>query len=113
MLGRSATTSSRCNVKMTCALTPLRASRASASTCCTARSLCEARRRREVRAMKAFASLNRMNLFALSFRTNNMKTPAGRARKIAVLVDLLARGEVIVPMAAGRQAIASSSIAVT
>jgi uncharacterized protein YdeI (YjbR/CyaY-like superfamily) len=61
------------------------------------------------RAMKAFASLDRMNLFALTFRTNNMKTPAGRARKIAVLVDLLARGEVIVPMAAGRRGIASAA----
>jgi hypothetical protein len=38
-----------------------------------------------------------MNLFALAFRTNNMKTPAGRARKIASLVAMLARGEVIVP----------------
>ena len=38
-----------------------------------------------------------MNLFALAFRTNNMKTPAGRAKKIAALVDMLARGETIVP----------------
>ncbi len=49
------------------------------------------------RALKTFQSLNRMNLFALTFRTNNMKTPAGRARKIASLVAMLARGEVIVP----------------
>lgn len=49
------------------------------------------------RARKAFQTLSRMNLFALAFRTNNMKTPAGRARKIAALVDMLARGEVIVP----------------
>ena len=48
-------------------------------------------------ALKTFGSLNRMNLFALTFRTNNMKTPAGRARKIASLVAMLARGEVIVP----------------
>jgi uncharacterized protein YdeI (YjbR/CyaY-like superfamily) len=38
-----------------------------------------------------------MNLFALAFRTNNMKTPAGRARKIEQLVAMLARGETIVP----------------
>jgi uncharacterized protein YdeI (YjbR/CyaY-like superfamily) len=38
-----------------------------------------------------------MNLFALTFRTNNMKTPAGRAKKIAELVAMLARGETIVP----------------
>jgi uncharacterized protein YdeI (YjbR/CyaY-like superfamily) len=49
------------------------------------------------RARKTFQTLGRMNLFALAFRTNNMKTPAGRARKIASLVDMLARGETIVP----------------
>jgi len=38
-----------------------------------------------------------MNLFSLAFRTNNMKTPEGRARKIATLVAMLARGETIVP----------------
>jgi uncharacterized protein YdeI (YjbR/CyaY-like superfamily) len=36
-------------------------------------------------------------LFALAFRTNNMKTPAGRAKKIAALVAMLGRGEIIVP----------------
>jgi uncharacterized protein YdeI (YjbR/CyaY-like superfamily) len=49
------------------------------------------------RARKTFATLNRVNLFALAFRTNNMKTPAGRARKIAGLVAMLARGETVVP----------------
>ena len=49
------------------------------------------------RALKMFRSLGRQNLFALIFRTNNMKTPAGRARKIASLVAMLARGETIVP----------------
>jgi uncharacterized protein YdeI (YjbR/CyaY-like superfamily) len=49
------------------------------------------------RALKTLRGLNRMNLFALAFRTNNMKTPAGRARKISTLVDMLARGETIVP----------------
>jgi uncharacterized protein YdeI (YjbR/CyaY-like superfamily) len=49
------------------------------------------------RARKTFRTLGRMNLFALAFRTNNMKTPEGRARKIASLVDMLARGETIVP----------------
>ena len=41
--------------------------------------------------------LSRQNLFALAFRTNNMKTPAGRAKKIEALVSMLARGETIVP----------------
>jgi uncharacterized protein YdeI (YjbR/CyaY-like superfamily) len=49
------------------------------------------------RARQTFRTLNRMNLFSLAFRTNNMKTPAGRARKIASLVAMLARGETIVP----------------
>jgi len=49
------------------------------------------------RASRTFASLGRQNLFALVFRTNNMKTPAGRAKKIAALVAMLARGETIYP----------------
>jgi uncharacterized protein YdeI (YjbR/CyaY-like superfamily) len=49
------------------------------------------------RARKTFETLNRQNLFALTFRTNNMKTPAGRARKIETLVAMLAKGETIVP----------------
>src|SRR3954447_21214125 len=48
------------------------------------------------RAQKTFATLGKMNLFALTFRTNNMKTAAGRAKKIAALVEMLARGETIV-----------------
>ena len=55
------------------------------------------------RAHKTFQSLGKMNLFALAFRTNNMKTPAGRARKIAELVAMLARGETIVPESARRR----------
>ena len=49
------------------------------------------------RARKTFKTLGRGNLFALTFRTNNMKTPAGRAKKIAALVAMLERGETIVP----------------
>ena len=49
------------------------------------------------RALKTFKTLSKMNLFSLTFRTNNMKTPAGRARKIAELVEMLARGATIVP----------------
>jgi uncharacterized protein YdeI (YjbR/CyaY-like superfamily) len=49
------------------------------------------------RARKTFRTLGRPNLFALTFRTNNMKTPAGRAKKIAALVAMLARGDTIVP----------------
>ena len=49
------------------------------------------------RARETFRTLGRLNLFALAFRTNNMKTPAGRAKKIAALVAMLARGETIAP----------------
>jgi uncharacterized protein YdeI (YjbR/CyaY-like superfamily) len=49
------------------------------------------------RARKMFQSLGRQNLYALAFRTTNMKTTAGRARKIAALVDMLARGETPYP----------------
>jgi uncharacterized protein YdeI (YjbR/CyaY-like superfamily) len=49
------------------------------------------------RARNTFESLGRANLFALRFRTNNMKTAAGRARKIDALVAMLARGETIIP----------------
>lgn len=48
------------------------------------------------KARQTFRTLGRVNLFALAFRTNNMKTPAGRAKKIAALVAMLARGETIV-----------------
>jgi len=56
------------------------------------------------RARKTFQTLGRQNLFALVFRTNNMKTPAGRARKIASLVAMLARGETINPEGGRRKA---------
>ena len=49
------------------------------------------------RARRMFQTLGRQNLFALAFRTNNMRTPAGRSKKIAALVAMLERGETIVP----------------
>jgi uncharacterized protein YdeI (YjbR/CyaY-like superfamily) len=64
------------------------------------------------RARHTFRTLGRANLFALAFRTNNMKTPAGRARKIASLVAMLARGETIVaekkPANSSRRGVAPS-----
>ena len=50
-----------------------------------------------VRARKTFQTLGNRNLFLLAFATNKMKTPAGRARKIAELVTALARGTTIIP----------------
>ncbi len=49
------------------------------------------------KASKTFKTLGRQNLFALAFRVGNLKTAAGRARKIQTLVEMLARGETIVP----------------
>lgn len=48
------------------------------------------------RARKTFATLGRPSLFALTFRISAMKTPAGRARKIATLVAMLERGETMI-----------------
>lgn len=56
------------------------------------------------RARETFATLNRMNLFALAFRTNNMKTAAGRGRQIARLVAMLDRGETVVPQSRKKKA---------
>lgn len=44
-----------------------------------------------------FPTLTSQNRFALIFRTNALKTPAGRAKKIAQFVEMLARGETIYP----------------
>jgi uncharacterized protein YdeI (YjbR/CyaY-like superfamily) len=49
------------------------------------------------RAQKTFETLSKRNLFSLVFRTNAMKTAAGRAKKVATLVATLARGQTIVP----------------
>jgi uncharacterized protein YdeI (YjbR/CyaY-like superfamily) len=48
-------------------------------------------------ARRVFKTLNRVNLFALAFRTNNMKTPEGRTRKIASLVKMLESRDTPVP----------------
>jgi len=48
------------------------------------------------KAKKTFLTLNKMNLFALAFRINSVKTLPGRTRKIAALVEMLERGEAIV-----------------
>lgn len=49
------------------------------------------------RALATLRRLGRQNLFSLVFRTNAMKTKAGRARKIEALVAMLERGETIHP----------------
>ena len=43
------------------------------------------------------AKLSAQNRFALAFRVHNMKTEAGRRKKIETFVAMLARGETIHP----------------
>ena len=52
---------------------------------------------RVARAQRTFAALDRANLFALTFRINKLQTAAGRQRTIERFVELLARGETLVP----------------
>lgn len=48
-------------------------------------------------AKAMLATLTAQNRFALAFRVHNMKTEAGRARKIAAFVEMLKRGETVYP----------------
>jgi len=48
-------------------------------------------------AQKTYAGLSSQNRFALTFRTISLKTEAGRKKRIAQYVDMLARGETIYP----------------
>jgi uncharacterized protein YdeI (YjbR/CyaY-like superfamily) len=51
----------------------------------------------EPKAKAMLAKLSAQNRFALAFRTHNMKTEAGRKKKIEALVAMLKRGETIYP----------------
>jgi uncharacterized protein YdeI (YjbR/CyaY-like superfamily) len=51
----------------------------------------------EPKAKAMLARLSAQNRFALAFRTHNMKTAAGRQRKIESFVEMLKRGETIHP----------------
>jgi len=51
----------------------------------------------EPKAKKTLAKLNAQNRYALAFRLHNMKTEAGRKRKIASFVEMLKKGETIHP----------------
>jgi uncharacterized protein YdeI (YjbR/CyaY-like superfamily) len=53
--------------------------------------------RAEPKALATFEKLNANNRYALAFRTHNMKTPAGRQKKIAGFVEMLARGDMPYP----------------
>ena len=51
----------------------------------------------EPKAKEMLENLSEQNRFALAFRTHNMKTVAGRQKKIKTFVDMLKRGETIYP----------------
>ena len=51
----------------------------------------------EPEARKMLEKLSEQNRFALAFRTHNMKTQAGRKKKIESFVAMLKRGETIYP----------------
>ena len=51
----------------------------------------------EPRARAMLAKLSAQNRFALAFRVHNMKTEAGRKKKIEAFVAMLKRGETIHP----------------
>jgi len=51
----------------------------------------------EPKAKAMLGKLTEQNRFALAFRTHNMKTQAGRKKKIEALVAMLKRGETIHP----------------
>jgi uncharacterized protein YdeI (YjbR/CyaY-like superfamily) len=52
---------------------------------------------KEPKAQETLARLNAQNRFALAFRLHNMKTEAGRRKKIETFVEMLKRGETIYP----------------
>ena len=51
----------------------------------------------EPEAREMLGKLSAQNRFALAFRTHNMKTEAGRKKKVATFVEMLKRGETIYP----------------
>jgi uncharacterized protein YdeI (YjbR/CyaY-like superfamily) len=48
-------------------------------------------------ALATFNALSRANRYAVAWRVHNLKTAAGRARRIAAFVEQLARGETVHP----------------
>jgi uncharacterized protein YdeI (YjbR/CyaY-like superfamily) len=51
----------------------------------------------EPKAKAMLAKLSAQNRFALAFRVNNLKTEAGRKKRIAAFVEMLKKGETIHP----------------
>lgn len=55
-------------------------------------------------ALATYKTLNSQNRFALAFRVGNLKTAAGREKKIKAFVEMLAKGETIYPQKPGKGA---------
>jgi len=53
------------------------------------------------KAAATFAKLDKQNLYSLAFRLGNLKTAAGREKKITAFVQMLRRGEAIYPIKPG------------
>jgi len=53
------------------------------------------------KAKAMLATLSAQNRFALAFRVHNLKTEAGRQKRIAAFVEMLERGETIYPQGKG------------
>ena len=51
----------------------------------------------EPKAKKMLATLSAQNRYALAFRMHNLKTEAGRKKRIEAFVAMLKRGETIYP----------------
>jgi uncharacterized protein YdeI (YjbR/CyaY-like superfamily) len=64
----------------------------------------------EPAAQAMFARLSSQNRFALIYRTEAMKTEAGRSRKIAAFVEMLTRGETVHPQTTSKTSAQTSPI---
>lgn len=56
--------------------------------------------------------LTRSNRYAIYFRLNSLKTQAGREKRIAAFVEMLARGESLYPQKQRPEAVSSTTVAV-
>jgi uncharacterized protein YdeI (YjbR/CyaY-like superfamily) len=58
----------------------------------------------EPKALATYEGLNSQNRFALAFRLHNLKTEAGKQKKIETFVEMLKRGETIYPQSVKKPA---------
>jgi uncharacterized protein YdeI (YjbR/CyaY-like superfamily) len=63
----------------------------------------------DAKASATLAKLDKANVYALAFRVQALKTPTGRAKRMAEYVAMLARGETIHPMSSKPAAVGSAA----